>query len=393
MTPKRILALGAGAMGNLAAQTAASFQEVGSLLIGDFNLAAAQSVASACGAKAKAAQIDVTNSTELLALMRQADLVMNCVGPFFRFGVPVLEAAIEAGLDYLDICDDPEPTKAMHELHERAQAAHITAIIGLGASPGITSMLAARAREELEETEELIAAWNIEEDAGGDDKVAYSAAIVHWMQQCSGTILECDHGSLVEKKPLVEVALDYPGRGTRTVYTVGHPEPVSFHYSYPDLPRSFCVMVMPGLWIKEFRKLAAQIDQRSMTLEEAGKKLVAGAGASSLIDKIIENVASLFDHPRLPIFFALAKGKKNGRPARVATAIRAIPPGMARATGIPLALGTRLLLQGKVAAKGVIAPEIAFRCDEFFDLLAPYCTFPEPRDASELVEVTREPDF
>jgi hypothetical protein len=51
------------------------------------------------------------------------------------------------------------------------------------------------------------------------------------------------------------------------------------------------------------------------------------------------------------------------------------------------------LLQGKVAAKGVIAPEIAFRCDEFFDLLAPYCTFPEPRDASELVEVTREPDF
>jgi len=393
MTPSRILLLGAGAMGNLAAQTVASFPEVGSLLIADLSLTAAQAVASACGDKAKAARLDVTNPTELMALMRQADLVMNCVGPFFRFGVPVLKAAIEAGLDYLDICDDPEPTKAMHELHDQAKAAKITAIVGLGASPGITSMLAARAREELDETEELIAAWNIEEDAGGDDKVAYSAAIVHWMQQCSGTILECDNGNLVEKKPLVEVSLDYPGRGTRTVYTVGHPEPVSFHYSFPDLQRSFCVMVMPGLWIKEFRKLAAEIDQGTMTLEEAGKKLVEGAGASSFIDKIIENVSSLFDHPRLPIFFALAQGKKDGRPARVATAIRSIPPGMARATGIPLALGTRLYLQGRVATKGVIAPEIAFQSAEFFDLLAPYCTFPGPQDASELVEVAREHDL
>ncbi|MFH1092171.1 MAG: saccharopine dehydrogenase NADP-binding domain-containing protein [Pseudomonadota bacterium] len=390
MTPSRILLLGAGAMGNIAAQTVASFQEVGSLIIADLDLTAAQAVASACGDKAKAARVDVTNHTELVAIMRQADLVMNCVGPFFRFGVPVLEAAIEAGIDYLDICDDPEPTKAMHELHDRAKEAKITAIIGLGASPGITSMLAARAREELDETEELIAAWNIEEDAGGDDKVAYSAAVVHWMQQCSGTILECENGRLVEKKPLLEVPLDYPGRGKRTVYTVGHPEPVSFHYSFPDLQRSFCVMVMPGLWIKEFRELAEQIDRGTMTLEAAGKKLVADTEVSSFIDKIMENFSRLFDHPRLPLFFAVAKGRKNGRPAKVATAIRSIPPGMARATGIPLALGTRLYLQGSVATKGVIAPEIAFQATEFFDLIAPYCTFPAPRDASELVEVDRE---
>jgi saccharopine dehydrogenase-like NADP-dependent oxidoreductase len=277
----------------------------------------------------------------------------------------------------------------MHELHDQAKAANIIAIIGLGASPGITSMLAARAREELDETKELIAAWNIEEDTGGDDKVAYSAAVVHWMQQCSGTILECDNGSLVEKKPLAEVSLDYPGRGQRTVYTVGHPEPVSFHYSFPDLKRSFCVMVMPGLWIKEFRELAEQIDRGRMTLEEAGRKLVEDTAVSSFIDKIMEYIARVFEGPRLPLFFALATGRKDGRPARVATAVRSIPPGMARATGIPLALGTRLHLQGRVATKGVMAPEIAFQTTEFFDLLAPYCTFPAPRDASDLLEVTR----
>jgi len=387
MTPRRILSLGAGAMGNIAAQTVASFQEVGSLIIADVDLTAAQAVVSACGDKAKAARVDVTNHTDLLEAMRQVDLVMNCVGPFFRFGVPVLEAAIEAGIDYLDICDDPEPTKTMHELHGRAKEAKVTAIIGLGASPGITSMLAARAREELDETDELIAAWNIEEDDRGNNEMAFSAAIVHWMQQCSGTILECENGKLVDKRPLAEVSLEYPGRGRRTVYTVGHPEPVSFHYSFPDLQRSFCVMVMPSLWTREFRKLAEVIDRGTMTLEEAGRKLLEDVAAGPLMD------ARFLGHPRLPVFFAVAKGRRDGRPARVATHIRSIPQDMARATGIPLALGTRLHLQGRVATKGVMAPETAFQSAEFFDLLAPYCTFPMPLEAAELVEVTRTPNL
>jgi len=385
--PSRILLLGAGAMGNIAAQTLASFSEAGRVIIADLNLTAAREVASACGDKATAIRIDVTKPTELLAAMREADLVMNCVGPFFRFAVPILEAAIEAGIDYLDICDDPEPTRAMHELNGRATEAKITVIVGLGASPGITSMLAARAREELDETDELIAAWNTEERAGGYDTVAYSAAIVHWMQQCSGTILECENGRLVEKRPLAEVNLDYPGRGRRTVYTVGHPEPVSFHYSYPDLNRSFCVMVMPGLWAETFRTLAEQIDQGVMTLEQAGKMLVEDAAGTSSMDSFD------LDGPRMPMFFALAKGRKDGRPARVATTVRAIPPDMAGATGIPLALGTRLHLQGRVVGKGVMAPEIAFKPTEFFDLLAPYCTVPKTPEAGELVEVAKNTDF
>lgn len=381
MTPKRVLALGAGAMGTIAATMVASFQEVESLIIADLSLEAANKAAAAGGEKARFTRIDVTRRADLVSLMGQADLVMNCVGPFFRFGLPVFEAAMEAGVDYLDICDDPEPTKQMHECHGRAKAAGITAIVGLGASPGITSLLAARARAELDQTTELVAAWNIEEDSGGDEKVSYSAAAVHWMQQCSGTILECAKGRLVKHKPLLDVSLEYPGRGKRTVYTVGHPEPVSFHYSFPDLQRSFCVMVMPGSWIGNFRSLASQIDQNKLTLEEAAQILAESSGRSD------PDPTPPADRPRLPLFFALAKGVKDGRPALVATSIKSIPPGMAKATGIPLALGTRLVLQGRVSAKGVIAPEIAFNSEEFFQMLAAHCTFPAPREASELIEV------
>ena len=54
-------------------------------------------------------------------------------------------AAIEAGAHYLDICDDWEPTLDMLELGERARARGVTAVIGMGASPGLTNLLAMKA--------------------------------------------------------------------------------------------------------------------------------------------------------------------------------------------------------------------------------------------------------
>jgi len=385
MQKKKVLALGAGAMGHVAAKTAASFDEVESLTIADLNIDAASRVAADCGSKARGTAINVTDRPALVSLMREADVVMNCVGPFFRFGVMIMEAAMEARVDYLDICDDPEPTRDIHDLRDRAKAAGITAVVGLGASPGITSMLSVLSKAGLDETRELLAGWNIEEPAGGEETLSNSAAVVHWMQQCSGTILECEGGRLVEKKPLLDVELHYPGRGTRTVYSVGHPEPVSFHYSYPGLGSSRCVMVMPGSWIGNFRKLAASIDSKEMTLEEAAAELVRGSSKSSTVGEIIEGAERLVT-PRFPIFFVIARGMKNGKPASAATSIRAIPPGMANATGIPLALGTLLLLRGKVTARGVIAPEAAYGAREFFELLAPHCTFPEALSPAGLTE-------
>lgn len=381
MNKKKVLALGAGQTGYTAAKTIASFDEVESVIVADLNIDAAAKAASLCGQKAKAKSIDVTNRSALICLMREVDIVMNCVGPFFRFAVPILEAAIEAGANYLDICDDPEPTKEMHELNDKAKESGITAIIGLGASPGITNMLSSLARKKLDETHELITGWNIE----NKEELSFSAAIIHWMQQCSGTILECENGKLAEKKPLIDVELYYPGRGKRTVYSVGHPEPVSFFYSYPGLKKSLCVMVMPNMWIKNFRKLAEAIDSSKMTIEEAGKKLVKISLTNSFIDTIITGITRLFT-PEFPMFFVIARGIKDGKPANAASSIKSIPPGMANATGIPLALGTLLFMKGKVAKKGVIAPEIAFESGEFFELLAPYCTSPEKLDSSSLTE-------
>jgi len=67
--------------------------------------------------------------------------------------------------------------------------------------------------------------------------------------------------------------------------------------------------------------------------------LVDEAKNISLLEHILAVISGIFDRPRLPMFFVIGKGEMNGRRATVAATIKASPPGMARATGIPLAIG------------------------------------------------------
>lgn len=385
----RVLALGSGGMGTKAAQVLSAFDEVDSITIADLNRQSAERAALACHGKAQANTVDVTKHAELVEMMRDHDVVMNCVGPFFKFGVPILEAAIAAGVNYTDICDDPEPTRDMFEMSERARAAGISAIIGMGASPGITNLLGALAYRALDSVDEMLTAWNIEENIAGSgpEEITFSAAVIHWMQQCSGTILECEGGKLTDGKPLEDIPIHYPGRGKRTLYSVGHPEPVSYHYSYPEVRRTRCAMVMPSAWIDFFRGLQRDLDGGKLTLDQAGRKLVDSVVHGSLIDNLILSFLRLFDGPRLPYFFSMARGVKNGREAAAFASIKSIPTSMDGATGIPLALGTLMLLQGLVDRKGVMAPEKAIDPDRFFNMLAPYCTAPAPCPADKLVQL------
>jgi saccharopine dehydrogenase-like NADP-dependent oxidoreductase len=386
-----ILCLGAGGMGSLAAETLAGFDEIGKLTIADLNLAAAQRVAETCRGKATACTVSVEDAEGLTQLMRGHDVVANCVGPFFRFAVPILSCAIRAGVNYFDICDDPEPTLDMLKMGKEAEAAGITAVVGVGATPGITNMLAAKIYGMFQRVEELHAAWNIEEkETDTPETIAYSAAIVHWMQQCSGTILECRDGRLQPVKPLAKVELHYPGLGDRDVWTVGHPEPVAFSWSYPEIKKSSCYMVMPSLTADYFKELAGKIDAGHLTLEAAGHQLVDEAKNASLLDHILAVISGIFDHPRLPLFFVVAKGEIDGRKATAAATIKANPPGMARSTGIPLAIGIHQFARGMVKVKGVATPEKALDADAFFRELAPYCTYPNRVADDDILDIVQE---
>ena len=63
--------------------------------------------------------------------------------------------------------------------------------------------------------------------------------------------------------------------------------------------------------------------------------------------------------------------------------------GMGGATGIPMAIGLKLLHMGRIKGRGVFAPEMVIDPDDFFDELGPLCTIPSAKaNSDEMLLIT-----
>lgn len=373
--PLRVVALGGpGGMGRYAARTAAALDCVGRVVVADRDGAAAQRFADTLGPKARAATIDVTDTPALVALLARADVVLNTVGPFFRFGPPVLRAAIQAGCTYIDVCDDWEPTLEMLALDEEARASGVTAIIGLGASPGVANLLAAHAAAPLDRVDRLLTGWALDLAVPESRGAEPSAATVHGLHQLTGTIRVWRDGAAREEPPLQPVQLDFPGLGRKRCWTIGHPEAVTLPRRWPGLRTCLNVLHAPRWHVAATRALAGAIDRGWITLPRAAawaERLEGGAPDDGHWQR------ALADPTALPPLFALAEGEKDGRPTTVAAIPRGAPPGgMGAATGVPLALALPFVAAGRLHQPGVHPPEAALDPEAFFAAMAPHCALP-----------------
>lgn len=387
----KLIVLGAGGMGSYAAKTAATFDYVDDLLVADLDAGAAERLASACGPRARGGRVDVADAAGLEELLSGADVVLNTVGPFFRFGPPVLTAAIRAGCHYLDINDDWESTEAMFAQHEEARSRGITALIGMGASPGMSNLLAVTAARELDSVEELYAGFDLDAAMPETKGDTPAAATVHGVHQLTGKIRVFDDGTLRDERAMRRIELDYPGLGRLPSWTMGHPEAISLPKQFPSLRRSVAVMTMDHTNIFAMRILGNLIGLKLVSVERAAGwvEVLEGVGKPVKAPADYLEEISAADSTRLPPLFALAKGKKDGKTASVAAAILSAPAvGMGGATGVPLALGLDVLRPDGECKRGVYAPESVIEPDRFFDRIAPLCA-PAKTDRQDMLLVSR----
>ncbi|GAA1573382.1 saccharopine dehydrogenase NADP-binding domain-containing protein [Actinomadura kijaniata] len=381
----RVLALGgAGAMGAVAVREAVRLPRVSRVVVADRDPAAAEAVARRwAGGRVplRPLRVDVTDADALRAALADADVVLNTVGPYYRFGARVLTAAIETGTHYLDVCDDWEPTLRMLEADGAARAAGVRAVVGMGASPGVSNLLAARAARDLDAVHDLYTAWPVDvPHAGTEDEALLltpdgrpGAAAVHWMEQISGTVAVIEDGSPARRPPLRPVTLALPGGRSGTAYTVGHPEPVTLHRALRPTGDAACLMVVTPGTLAYLDVLRRDIDAGRLTGHTAAADLARPSAARAL--RSWPRSAALRGPGTLPPFFAVATGIRDGRPRTVLArfadlADAAFPGDMAEATGVPLALGLAQVLDGTAAGPGVHPPETAFDPDRLLAELA-----------------------
>ena len=368
----KILALGgSGGMGRFAVHSLIKHPQVESILVADLNESAAKKFASTLSEKTSGIGIDVTDKEALKRAMNGVDVVINTTGPFFKLAVPILEAAIETKTHYLDICDDWEPTEKMFLLNDKAKAVGITAIIGLGASPGITNMLGLIAMKELDQVSKVYTGWDMSSAQPEEEssQTGVNAAMVHGIEQIIGKVKVFSSGAYKMVRPLKEVTVDYPQLGTYKANIFGHPEAISFPHHYPEIKESLNLMHSNDDSLVSVLKLIRFFIEIKLLSKNMAAKILTWLEGTQSPDTEKAGVEML------PSVYGYAEGIKDGQKMSVATTFHTEENiddlSMGEGTSYPLACGVKMLADGVINQTGVHAPESGIISPNlFFDYLS-----------------------
>jgi lysine 6-dehydrogenase len=148
----KILVLGMGLMGPAIAKDCAKYQQskkVTGCDIDDTKLKAAKKYVD--NKKFDTKKVDITNHEQLVAAIKDYDVVINSSAAKFSMGV--LKAAIEAKVNIVDLAGGGYPQEG--DIYKEVEKAGITVIPGCGVDPGLIDLLCGQAMEHMDEVDEV----------------------------------------------------------------------------------------------------------------------------------------------------------------------------------------------------------------------------------------------
>lgn len=293
-------------------------------------------------------QLDLLEEPERLREeIRRASLVVNFAGFSPEAGTAVLDACIEVGCDYLDVCNEADATVAMLERDEAAHAAGIRALIGMGSSPGITNVLVRAARDWLGEADEVSLSWVV--DVSGLD----DATRRHFWHIFAPVGPGGMRGPVPAWEDLELRTVEFPEPlGKRLVVGLAHPEPITVpRFLGIDTVRSFGSVVPEDSLVVSWAlaRLGAS-DGEGARLALNDSEVPVAALASGLYQRYLETRA-----PTAYLGGGLVVDVWSGEEGvRFASAANI---SINEAIAIPAMAGTMLMLEGGPEEPGVMAPE------------------------------------
>ena len=363
---------GCGAVGSVAVRTLTELPDFDEVLIADINTQRAQALAGQLGKECTPIEVDALNSNNVLAAIKGSDVVLNCVGPFYRFGPPILEAVIKAKINYVDICDDVEPTRTLLAMNNLAKKANISACIGMGSSPGVTNLLTRFANEQLLDSIEAIDIYH----AHGGEPVEGAAVIAHRIHAMTSRIPMFLDGKPKTVRFFDEAGInlreevDFHQIGKYLVYPYPHPETITL----PEHIKCKRVTNKGTVLPDEYFQFIIKLVQLGITSEEPidvkDTPIIPRDFAIAYIIQERERILreTNFGEQRGCVK-TVVSGTKKGKPHQYVFTLSSIGQGMGEGTGIPAALGATLMYRGKIKAKGVLPPEACVDPMDFLGIM------------------------
>ena len=231
---------GAGAMGRWTVRDLTESEGVDEVVVADLDGSRAREAAGWAAARSGSngtAQVsglalDAGDGEALRRAFDGADVVCNCA--VHATNLPVMEACADAGTHYVDLGGLYHTTRRQLAMHDRFVAAGVTAVVGMGGSPGTTNVLAALAGHDLEVVEEVEVRLGVADFAPSAAPVPVPYAIQTILDEFAVPAVTFRDGRLVEVPAMSEQEeLDFPPPVGRV--RVGH----TLHSEVATLPLHF----------------------------------------------------------------------------------------------------------------------------------------------------------
>lgn len=281
----KVLIIGAGGVGTVVANKVAQ----NSRIFTDIMLASrtkskcdaiAEDVKRRTGVTIRTAQVDADNVPELTALfnMFKPELVINVALPYQD--LTIMDACLACEVNYLDTANYEPKDEAKFEYkwqwayQERFREAGLTAILGCGFDPGVTSIFTAyAAKHHFDEIHYL----DIVDCNAGDHGKAFATNFNPEIniREVTQKGKYWENGQWVETEPHeIHKPLTYPNIGPKESYLIYHEELESLVKNFPTLKRARFWMTFGQEYLTHLRVIQnigmARIDE----VEYNGQKIV-----------------------------------------------------------------------------------------------------------------------
>jgi len=398
----RVLIIGAGGVGRVTAFKAAQRPDV----FHELTLASrtkskcdviAADIKTSIGRNVRTETVDADKVPELVALIRDVkpDLVLNLALPYQD--LTVMDACLATGVHYLDTANYEHPDTAKFcygpqwDYHDRFEKAGLLALLGSGFDPGMTNVYVAYARKHHFDRMDTV---DIIDCNAGDHGYPFATNFNPEIniREVSAKGRYFENGNWIETEPLsVKKVFDFPdGIGPKDMYLLYHEEMESLVKHYPEVKRMRFWMTFGQSYLTHLKVLENVGMTRIDPVMFEGREIIP----LQFLKALLPDPGSLGPRTKGKTCIGCwITGEKDAKERTYYVYNVCVheecyaevgSQAISYTTGVPAALGAKMILSGQWNGKGVFNME-QFDPDPFMQEIGDWGlpwieTFPPPKD-------------
>jgi len=370
----KVLIIGAGGVGGVVTHKCAddsdSFSEI---VLASRTLSRCEKIQTQVrklrGREIEIAQVDADDVAQTVALIKrvQPALVINVALPYQD--LPLMDACLEAGVDYLDTANYEPPDEAKFEYkwqwdyQGRFESAGIMALLGSGFDPGVTNVFCAYAQKHLFDEIDYV---DILDCNGGDHGHPFATNFNPEIniREITQRGRYWENGEWVEIDPMSQSRMfDFPEVGERKAYLLYHEELESLVKHIDGLKRIRFWMTFGGEYLTHLRVLQNVGMTRIDPVEYEGREIVP----IQFLKALLPDPSTLGEnYTGKTSIGCLIEGRKDGKPRKLFIynvcdheeswkEVRA--QAVSYTTGVPTMVGAKMMLTQQWRGRGVFNVE------------------------------------